>query len=310
MKLVLARAVHFVSLWLGVVAATFALFHLVPTDPARTALGPNATEEQVFALRRTLGLDQPVPQQLTRYFRRASRLDFGTSYVDQRQVGPEVRRKLVVTVALAAMSIGIIIAYLVTLSALTYSGAFCLTAIRVCNFIFVASPVLFSAVLIGLLAVWIYPFTRFSGSLSTASDWLFLLPPAFVLALYPMGVLGRIASKEISAVEASEFVLAARARGLGRQTVLFSYVLRNCLVPLLAALGNQLPLLLTSTFIVEIVFSVPGLGSLLLKSVLQRDLPMLEGIVVITSLLTIMTGLILELTYPRIDPRIGLSRVV
>jgi peptide/nickel transport system permease protein len=310
MKLVLARAFHFVSLWLGVVAATFALFHLVPTDPARTALGPNATEEQVSALRRTLGLDQPVQQQLRRYVQQASRLDFGTSYVDQRQVGPEVRRKLVVTVALASMSIGIIVAYLVTLSALTYSGAFWLTAIRVCNFIFVASPVLFSSVLIGLLAVWIYPFTRFSGSLSTGSDWLFLLPPAFVLALYPMGVLGRMASNEINAVEASEFVLAARARGLARQTVLFSYVLRNCLVPLLAALGNQLPLLLTSTFIVEIVFSVPGLGSLLLKSVLQRDLPMLEGIVVITSLLTIMTGLTLELTYPRIDPRIGSNRVV
>jgi peptide/nickel transport system permease protein len=105
-------------------------------------------------------------------------------------------------------------------------------------------------------------------------------------------------------VSESDYVRAAHARGLASGTMLRSYILRNSLVPLLAAFGNQLPLLLTSTFIVEIVFSVPGIGALLLKSVLERDLPMLEGIVLATSFFTIGIGLLLELLYPLADPRI------
>lgn len=291
------------------VVATFLLFHVVPADPVRTALGPNAPEEQISSLRRDLGLDKPLLQQFSRYLRLTLSLDFGKSYVDQRPVGPEVRRKLTVTLALSAVTMGIVLVYLRAAAALAYDTRW-RPLIGGVNFVLVATPVLFSAVVIALLSVWAYPFTRFSGTLSSVPDWLFLLPPAFVLALYPMGVLGRITSTQISAIESAEFVLAARARGLTEKMIMRSYVIRNCLVPLCAALGNQLPLLLTSAFIVEIVFSVPGLGSLLLKSVLSRDLPMLEGIVVVSSLLTILTGLILELLYPRIDPRIGASRVV
>jgi ABC-type dipeptide/oligopeptide/nickel transport system permease component len=119
-----------------------------------------------------------------------------------------------------------------------------------------------------------------------------------------MGILGRIARTQITQVSTAEFVRAARARGLSNGMVLRSYVIRNSLVPLLAAFGNQLPLLLTSTFVVEVVFSVPGVGALLLKSVLERDLPMLEGIVIATSLFTIVVNVALEALYPFIDPRI------
>jgi peptide/nickel transport system permease protein len=123
-----------------------------------------------------------------------------------------------------------------------------------------------------------------------------------------MGVLGRLARDQTRMIEASDYVRAARARGLGTATVFLNYTLRNTMVPLLAAFGNQLPLFLTSAFIVEIVFSVPGIGSLLLKSVLERDLPTLEGIVLVTSGFSIATSLVLEFLYPIADPRIRQPR--
>ena len=299
----LLRFAYFLTLWIGVIAATFALFHVVPTDPVRTMLGPNASEDQVRLVRQSLELDKPVSTQFVNYIARVATLDFGRSFVDRRPVGAEVRKKLALTAILAGIATAIVALYLAITVALEGAPKWRWLS-EVSAFFCVSLPTLFSGVVVALLAVAYYPYTRFSGSLATAADWLFLLPAAFVLALYPMGILGRIARTQMQSVANADYVRAAHARGLVDRTVLRSYVLRNSLVPLLAAFANQVPLLLTSTFIVEIVFSIPGVGALLLKSVLERDLPMLEGIVVVTSLMTIALTLLLDLMYPLVDPRI------
>jgi peptide/nickel transport system permease protein len=303
MSYFLSRLAYLFTLWVGVIAATFILFHVVPTDPVRTMLGPNASEEQVASLRHSLELDKPVAAQFISYIARVATFDFGHSFIDARPVGAEVKRKLILSAVLAAMAVIIVTIYLTVTVALERGGGWHRLR-ETTDFLCVSLPTLFSSVVVALLAVAYFPYTRFSGELTTIEDWLFLLPPAFVLALYPMGILGRIARAQMRQISDADYVRAARARGISGGTVLRSYILRNSLVPLLAALGNQLPLLLTSTFIVEIVFSVPGIGALLLKSVLERDLPMLEGIVLATSLLTIGISLVLELLYPLADPRI------
>ena len=307
MKNLLSRLTYSLTLWVAVIAATFMLFHLIPTDPARTLLGPNASEEQVAGVRQRLGLDKSLPQQFLHFVGHAASIDFGISFVDSRPVGPEVLHKMAITTILAALALVFVAVYLVIIAILQWSGMWVQLG-EACDFLLVSMPTLFSAAIVALVAVVYYPFTRFSGFLNSLTDFLFLLPPAFVLALYPMGILGRILRSQMRQNTDAEYVLAARSLGLASGTI-FHYVLRNSLVPLLAAFGNQLPLLLTSTFIVEIVFSVPGIGTLLLKSVLERDLPMLEGIVVVTSLLTLSITLALETIYPLIDPRIQKDRV-
>ncbi len=303
MNYFLVRLVHCFTLWVGVIAATFALFHIVPTDPVRTMLGPNASEEQVASVRKSLELDKPLTTQFIGYVARVATLDFGRSYVDGRPVGNEVKHKLSLTAILAAITTAFVALYLTVTIALEGCVKWSWLS-EMAAFLCVSLPTLFTGVVVVLGTVVYYPYTRFSGTLRTADDWLFLLPPAAVLALYPMGILGRIAKTEMRKISNADYVRAAQGRGLKKVAVLRSYILRNSLIPLLAAFGNQLPLLLTSTFIVEIIFSVPGIGSLLLKSVLERDLPMLEGIVVATSLLTIAVSLLLELLYPLADPRI------
>ncbi len=297
------RMAYFVSLWAGVAVATFALFHVVPNDPARVMLGANASEEQVAAVRRELELDQPLATQFSHYVARAVILDFGWSFVDHRPVADEVGKRIRVSAALACVSLVFILAYLMLAALLAYWPNWSKLA-ELMDFSCVSLPNLFVGVMVALGTIAFYPYTRFSGTLVEAEDWLYLIPPAFVLALYPMGVLGRIMRSQIHAIQHSPYVCAAQALGLSEHTILYRYVLPNSLVPLLSALGNQLPLLLTSTFIVELVFSIPGIGALLLRSVLERDLPMLEGIVIATSAFVVGTSLVLEMLYPLADPRI------
>jgi len=271
-------------------------------------LGPNAPEEQVASARQRLGLDQPPALQFFHFAFHAFKLDFGNSFIDSRPVGLEVRRKIVNTATLTVMAVLFIALYLTVQVLLQGSRKWS----RICelsDFLLVSLPTLFSAVLVALTTVAYYPFTRFSGFLTSLSDFMFLIPAAFVLACYPMGILGRILRRQMHLVSGTEYVRAARARGLSENRILRRYILRNSWLPIIAAFGNQLPLLLTSTFIVEIVFSIPGIGSLLLKSVLERDLPMMEGIIIVTSLFTLMVSFALEVMYQLIDPRIRSNHV-
>jgi len=299
---VLQRSIYYLSLWLGIVLFSFILFHAIPTDPARAVLGPNATEKQVQSLRIRMGLDQPLPKQFTSYLTRVVQFDFGTSFIDKRAVQTEVSQKLKVTLALIAISLALTLVYVGMI--VIFEAFNVVIAGKVFDFIWVSLPTMFSGLLIALLSAHFYPFTHFSGLLDRWADFLFLLPPAFVLALYPMAILSRIIRAEICRVKQSQFVLAARANGLSRRAVLFLHVLRNAIIPMLAALANQIPMLFTSTFIIEIMFSIPGIGSLLIRSLLQRDFPMLEGIVILNGLVVILVYMVFELLYPIIDPRI------
>src|SRR5450759_3514125 len=178
-----ARLTYFLSLWIGVAAATFVLFHVVPTDPARTMLGANASEEQVATARHSMGLDKPVSRQFADYVSRASTLNFGQSFVDGRPVGTEVGKRVGLTAVLAAMATALVIAYLaftvVIASTKNWSWLSELT-----DFSCVSLPTLFSCVVVALATIAYYPYTRFSGSLASLADWLYLFPPALVLALY------------------------------------------------------------------------------------------------------------------------------
>lgn len=173
------------------------------------------------------------------------------------------------------------------------------------DFLWVSTPTMFSGVLIALLGVRFWPFSRFSGTLTSMGDFLYFLPPAFVLALYPMAILSRIATAEARQVGDSTYICAARGLGLPESRIIAKYVLKNTLVPVLAAFANQIPILFTGAFIVEAIFSIPGVGSLLLRSLLQRDFPMLEGIVILNGLVVLAVYLVVEALYPLVDPRIG-----
>jgi peptide/nickel transport system permease protein len=243
-----------------------------------------------------------VPQQFIDYVVDLSSLDFGESWVDQRLVTAEVSQRLAVTSGVATMALALIVLWIVFAFVLA-SSRHGRRLLGVAQFAFVALPTLFMGVLVALVAVEVYPYSRFQGTWDL-SDLLFFLPPAAVLALYPAGAIGQLVCQQTSILEQSDMVRAARARGVTVNQVRWRYVARTAAIPIIAALFNQVPLLITSSFVVEIIFSVPGIGAGLLNAVMQRDLPMVEGIVIFTSLVTLVTSRLGDLLYPLIDPRI------
>lgn len=303
----LRKALYYLSLWGGVIICSFVLFHAVPSDPARIVLGANAEEAQVEALRKELGLDAPLPVQFLHYLGKISQFDFGASYLDRRSVAEEVGTKLKVSLTLIGMSLTITLFYVALAVAATVVRANGLWDHL--DLLWVSLPTLFSGVGIALLAVDYYPYTSFSGTLEGFEDYFFLLPAAFVLALYPMAILSRIVRAEMARIDASLYILAARANGLSEWRIIRKQILKNVLVPFLAAFSNQIPILFTGTFIVEIIFSVPGIGSLLIHSLLERDFPMLEGIVILNGLVVVLVHWLVEAVYPLVDPRIRSQHV-
>ena len=298
----LARAVYYLSLQGGIIVFSFVLFHAIPSDPARVILGPNAEEAQVAALRAELGLDAPLPVQFLSYLAKVGRLDFGFSYVDRRSVSAEVVSKLQVSLVLLASSFSLMMVYLVGVivaEALLGAGV----GDRL-DFLWMSTPTMFSGVLVALLSGRFYPFSTFSGSFDRIEEFLYFLPPAFVLALYPMAILSRIVREEMRTIGRSTYIQTARALGLPEGKILAKYVLKNALVPFLAAMSNQIPILFTGAFVVEVIFSIPGIGSILIRSLLQRDFPMLEGIVILNGLVVLAVYLAVEAIYPIVDPRI------
>lgn len=305
MMYVLSRMTYHSSLLGGIILFTFSLFHAIPSDPARVILGPNASEDQVQALRQDLGLDAPLPVQFASYLQRLARFDFGNSYVDRRAVSGEVAEKLKVSLLLLGMCAIIILVYVATAVAMEF-----LLARRLAgpvDFLLTSTPTFFSGIVIALLAFRLYPFSSFSGLFNTIDDALYCLPPALVLAFYPMASLSRIVRGEIDKIQGAPYIRTAKAFGFSEREILCPFILKNAMVPFLAAMTNQIPILFTGAFIVEVIFSLPGIGTLLIKSLLQRDFPMLEGIVILSGMIVIGVHLMSELLYPIIDPRMRTS---
>jgi peptide/nickel transport system permease protein len=278
----------------------------MPTDPARTILGMNASQDQIIKLRSDLGLDQPVYKQLVKYVWQTVTLDFGRSYIDQRSVFKEVWERFFVSIVLVGLAVVFIFLYLIIVT-LSSQSLILRKIVAITDFLFSSLPIFFSAVVVSLFTLYWYPYVQFSGKLQSVQDVLAMLPAAAVTALYPMAILSGILKEQLKLILRSQYVTAARAAGSAEWAIHFKYALKNALLPILAALSNILPSLLTGAFIVEIIFSLPGIGSLLLDSILTRDLPMLEGAIILNGIFFVVVNYLFELLYPIVDPRIQVS---
>ena len=302
-KYLLLRVTYYLSVFFGIIIFSFVLFHIIPSDPARTILGPNAEQAQVERFRQKLGLDKPLHVQFALYLHSIANLDFGRSYVDDRNVLHENAKKLAITLSLVGISMVILSAYLVMV-VLSFLVPVLHRFSDLSDFLMSSLPIFFSGILVAILSLRFYPVVSFSGKIASIEDILYLIPAALVLSFYPMAILSGILKEEMSAVLQSPYVTAERSWGFSDAVILLTYAFRNTLVPILAAFSNILPALFTGAFIVEIIFSIPGIGSLLVKSILEQDFPMLECTVIMNGAFFVLVNLLFESVYPAVDPRI------
>lgn len=307
---------------LGVVGIVFALMRLVPGDPAVVFLGENATPQAVAELRHGLGLDRPWPVQLGGYVAGLARGDLGQSIFQRAPVADIIAGRLPATVelAVAALVFATLLGTLLGVLAASRRGSLGDLGIMVFAQLGVSVPVFWLGILLtALFAVrldW-FPAVGRGAPILTALglaalgqprplldsvSHLFL--PAVALGWNSAAVVSRLVRSSLLDTLHEDYVRAARATGLPERTVLVSYALPNALLPVVSVLGVRFGVLLGGAVLTEHIFGWPGLGTLAVTAISQRDLPLVQGIVLVFALLFLVLNLAVDLLYGVLDPRI------
>ncbi len=297
-------------LW-GVVTLVFFIIRLVPGDAIQLFLGTQVemTPEQMRELRRVFGLDRPLWAQYVDYLARVAQGDLGVSLRTARTVRGEIASRLPVTVELAvcAVALAVVVAIPAGVVAATSRRGWVAPVVSVLSLIGLSVPNFWLGTMLILgssrlgvrtLGTYVPPWEDLGRNLSA------VLLPALSLAAGLAAALMRYVRASVLEVLGQEYVRTARAKGLGARAVLGRHVLRNALIPAVTVVGFQLGYLLGGAVVVEEVFGLPGMGRLALSAILQRDYPMLQGVVLLTATLFVTCNLATDLLYAWIDPRI------
>jgi ABC-type dipeptide/oligopeptide/nickel transport system permease component len=306
MPRLLKRTGRFLLFIWTVATLTFLLARAVPGDPALAILGANPNPEDIQRLRRSLQLDRPLPVQYLRFMLRLAVLDLGESLVDRRPVSSSLRRNLPNTVLLALAAMTLTIPLSLLLGFLSVFGK---------NRIWEALATAFSSLglavpvfLLGLLLVLVFSLGLGLLPVSGSGGIRFLVLPAVTLA-FPLGAfLTRMVRVVLRAEAQRPYVLLARSKGLSAAQVCRRHILRNALIPIVTIVGMQAGTLLGGAVIVENVFSWPGIGTLLVTAIRQRDLPSIQGTVLLMAAMYYLANRLVDISYARLDPRISHDR--
>ena len=291
----------------------FSLINLIPGDPARIMLGEEASKDALSALRKEMGLDRPLYVRYLLWLSHVARGDFGRSVRDGRPVLDTLLLKLPVTIELAATSL--LVAWVIAIpagvvaawkqrTALDYAATtVALAGISVPNFWLGIMMIYLFAVHLRLLppSGYIEPWIDLTRSLKL------MVMPSIVLGAALAALVMRLLRSSMLEVLGTDYIRTARAKGLDDVVVLIRHAMKNAMIPVVTVMGLQLSGLLGGAVITETIFAVPGLGRLTVDSILTRDYPMVQGVVLFAALAVVATNLIVDLTYAVLDPRIRLG---
>lgn len=292
----------------------FSMLEIVPGDPARVMLGMNATPDAVQALRDQMGLDQPLLVRYLDWIGRLLTFDLGKSYTYNVPVRDLVAERVVVSLPLAVMALALstLIAIPVGIFSAERRGRMADTISMGAAQLGVAVPNFwFALLLIYVFAVWLrmVPAGGFPGWSAGAWPALkSLILPAIALALPQAAILSRVTRSAMLEVLGEDYIRTARAKGMPRNIVLWRHALRNALIPVLTILGLQFAFLLAGTIIIENVFYLPGLGRLIFQAITQRDLIVVESVVMLLVAMVVLVNLLVDLSYAVVDPRLRTRR--
>jgi len=288
----------------------FVVIEVVPGDPASYMLGMNAQPDTVAALRSELGLDQSKPLRYFHWVTGMLRGDFGQSYTYRTPVADMIGDRLWISLPLAlyALLLSVLIAFPAGIWAASRRGGVADTAvmgftqlgIAIPNFWFALLLVLFFAIKMRWFSAG--GFAGWDSGLFQALKSLTL--PAVALALPQAAILTRVMRSSLLDVLGDDYMRTARAKGLSRRQALLKHALRNAMIPVLTIIGLQFSFLIAGAIIIENVFFLPGLGRLIFQSIAQRDLIVVESVVMLLVFAVVMVTFLVDLAYAWVDPRL------
>lgn len=305
------RLLQIAPVLFGVSLIVFLLVRLIPGDPAISILGSRATPELVARVRDQLGLDLPMWQQYLNYLGNALHGDFGVSFFYQTDVASLAGARIPLTLLLIGYStlLALVVAVPFATLAATRRGGLVDQAIRLVFTTALSLPSFWLAIILSLLVGVRFRIFPIAGAGTGGLDTIWHLTlPAITIALSIAPILVRSLRSSLIEVLGSDYVVTGRAAGLRRGTLLWSYLLRNSLLPLVTILSINVGWLIGGTVIVEQIFGLPGLGSLLITSITTRDYSIIQVVTLILAFLVIAVNLLTDLSYAALDPRVSLQR--
>lgn len=304
------RVIAAVPIVLLVTILVFLTTHVLPGDAALVALGPEATPAALEAMRERMGLNRPLHEQYLDWLGGFVRGDLGPSVVDNSPVSRAISHALPVTLQMVAMAmiVAIVIGVPAGIISATKRGTVWDVTASLVGLAGISLPGFWAAIL--LIYVFSLHFSWFpsSGFVRIEEGLLANLHhavlPAIALGIRPAGIFMRQVRSSVLEVIRNDYVRTARAKGLGENRIIVKHVLRNALIPVVTVSGAELASLLGNVVVLDTIFGIPGFGRLIHSSILRQDVVMMQSVVLVFAVMVIVVNLLVDLTYPLLDPRI------
>jgi ABC-type dipeptide/oligopeptide/nickel transport system permease component len=311
-KFVCNRVLLSIPTLLAVLTIVFLIARVIPGDPAAAILGDSASQEALENLRHRLGLDQSLMQQYIQFITGVFRGNLGDSLVSGTSVMREVLNVLPYTIdlTLAGIFIGIVFGLPFGILTALYRNSFLDFIARILSLLGLSFPAFYSAILLILvfaLQLGWFPVISSGNLLNPVERLHHLVLPACNLGLIMVAYVTRATRSSMLDVLREDYIRTAKAKGIPSMVILFRHALRNALIPVITVIGLYIGVLVGNSILTEIVFNRPGLGKLIIGALNQRDYTMLQGLMVVYSLIIVITNLITDLTYGFSDPRVKYS---
>ena len=299
---VVRRVLRALTTLLGTTLIIFVLVRVVPADPAVTIAGPKADPETLAAIRKDLGLDDPVAVQYGRYLWRLGHGDLGRSYMTGRRVIDVITERVPATAWLALTSLGLGFFLGLALGIVTAArrGSLIDVAVLLGTLIGLSIPTFW----LGNLLIYEFSYRLKLLPLGGYGSWKHLVLPAATLAIVEFFFYARFVHSNVGGTLASDYIRTARAKGASPGRLYFVHALRNALIPIVTLLGLDVAALMSGVVLTETVFNWPGLGRLAVQAVFNLDIPLVAGTVLFSAVLVLAANLLVDLLYGVIDPRV------
>ncbi|MEM1264531.1 MAG: ABC transporter permease [Pseudomonadota bacterium] len=311
---IIRRILYAIPISLGVSMVCFALVYIAPGDPLQTILPEDASAETIEMVKKAYGFDKPLPVQYFVWLGKVMTGDFGLSIATGRSVADEVLKALLNTMLLAggAVIVAFTLAFALGATAGYFAGSLIDRIVTGIAVIGVSVPnywlgivlvIIFSVELNVLPATGMGARGSVEFNIFRWDDFKFVIMPIITLSMIPIGIIARTTRSAVAEVLNLDFVETLRAKGL-RESAVFLHVVRNAMPQVLAVMGLQFGYLMGGSILVETIFTWPGTGFLLNKAILTRDLPVLQGTILILAMIFVATNLVVDLLQTAVDPRL------
>lgn len=307
LKYTARRILQTLIVLLGVTLVTFIMVNIVPGDPVAVMLQKKADDATIERIRNQMGLNDPLPVQYLRFLKNAVTGDFGSSYFQKKPVIELIGRAFAITGSLAvwvllfAVALGVLMGTLAAVS----RGKIADRLIMLISTLGMAAPSFWLAIILQLVFGLALKWLPISG-LRQPSAYIM---PSVALGMIYAASIARLTRTNILDAMTQDYVRTARSKGVGELSIVMKHAFKNAAIPILTYLGTLIKSVLGGSVLVETIFSINGLGKLLVEAIMKRDIPIIQGCTVYIAAVFVIANLIIDLTYGLFDPRIRVAGV-